>query len=117
MDELFRLDGVSKSFGGLQALKRVRLSVEEGELSSIIGPNGAGKTTLFHLITGYHKPDEGRIVFNGKEITGMKPAYIVREEIGRAFQRINIFPRLTVLENVTTAILSYERRCGTSSPP
>ena len=97
---------LSKSFGGLKAVKEVDLTIGQGELSSIIGPNGAGKTTLFNLISGSLVPDSGRIVFEGKDITGTSCTDVSRMGIGRAFQIANLFPRMTVYENVAVAIVS-----------
>ena len=102
---LLAIENLMKAFGGLQATDRVNLSVERGSLRSLIGPNGAGKTTLFNQITGYLVPDSGRVAFRGEEITGLHPYEISRKGITRAFQIINIFPRLTVRESVQLAIL------------
>ena len=103
---LLEIENLVKAFGGLQATDRVNLSVEKGSLGSLIGPNGAGKTTLFNQITGYLVPDSGRVAFRGEEITGLHPYEISRKGITRAFQIINIFPRLTVVESVQLAILA-----------
>ena len=103
---LLEIENLMKAFGGFQATDGVDLSVEKGSLRSLIGPNGAGKTTLFNQITGYLVPDSGRVVFKGEEITGLHPYEISRKGITRAFQIINIFPRLTVLESVQLAILA-----------
>jgi len=100
------IENLKKAFGGLQATDNVTLSVEKGSLRSLIGPNGAGKTTLFNQITGYLVPDSGRVTFKGVEITGLHPYEISRKGITRAFQIINIFPRLTVIESVQLAILA-----------
>ena len=89
---IFETKHLTKKFGGLTATSDVSLQIEEGELVSIIGPNGAGKTTLFNLLTGHIKPDEGKVYFQGKEITGLPPHTISRMGIGRSFQRLNIFP-------------------------
>jgi branched-chain amino acid transport system ATP-binding protein len=89
------------------AINGVSLTVEKGELCSIIGPNGAGKTTLFNLITGHLPVDEGRLIFKGTDITRMPPYRICRLGIGRSFQRTNIFPRLTVFENIQSAVLAH----------
>ena len=105
-ETLLRLDGLSKAFGGLQAVQSVSLQVKQGDRHAIIGPNGAGKSTLFDLITGRLKPDSGRVVFDGRDITG-KPAHtIARSGIGRAFQITSIFPRLTVRQNLQYAMLA-----------
>lgn len=103
---LLEIESLMKAFGGLQATDGVNLSVEQGSLRALIGPNGAGKTTLFNQITGYLVPDSGRVAFRGKEITGLHPYEISRKGITRAFQIINIFPRLTVVESVQLAILA-----------
>lgn len=97
---------VRKAFGGLRAVDGINLNVEEGELRAVIGPNGAGKTTLFNLISGYYVPDEGRVFYKGRDITGLPPYRISRMGITRAFQIINIFPRLTALESVQLALLA-----------
>jgi branched-chain amino acid transport system permease protein len=99
---LLQLEGVSRSFGGLRAVDNVSLTVEEGTVHGIIGPNGAGKTTLFNVINGFLQPDTGSIRFDGKDIVGLKPNRICRAGIGRTFQIVRAFPRMTVLENVTT---------------
>jgi len=95
--------GVSKHFGGLRAVDGVDLLVAEGAMHSIIGPNGAGKTTLFNLISGYLKPTSGQIFFRGREITGQPLHRMARLGLGRSFQITNVFPNLTVLENVRLA--------------
>ncbi len=100
-----------KKFGGLIAINNVSFEIEKGELSSIIGPNGAGKTTLFNLLTGHLHPDSGRVIFSGKDITGLPPHEICRLGIGRSFQRINIFPRLGVFDNVQAAVLAGQGKC------
>lgn len=103
---LLGIENLMKAFGGFQATDSVNLSVERGCLRALIGPNGAGKTTLFNQITGYLVPDAGRIVFKDEEITGLHPYEISRKGITRAFQIINIFPRLSVMESVQLAILA-----------
>jgi branched-chain amino acid transport system ATP-binding protein len=99
-----------KSFGGLTAVSDVNLQVKEGELVSIIGPNGAGKTTLFNLLTGHLPVDSGRVIFKGKDITRLPPHTISRIGIGRSFQRLNIFPRLSAFENVQVAVFSVQHQ-------
>jgi branched-chain amino acid transport system permease protein len=99
---LLVLEGVSRSFGGLRAVDNVSLTVEEGTVHGIIGPNGAGKTTLFNVINGFLAPDSGTIRFDGKDIVGLKPNRICRAGLGRTFQIVRAFPRMTVLENVIT---------------
>ena len=90
-------------FGGITALNKINLSVRTGELVAIIGPNGAGKTSLLNSITGYYKPQEGQIFFNGKEITHMSPHHLTRIGIGRTYQNIELFPGMTVLANMLLA--------------
>lgn len=92
-----------KQFGGLVAVADVSLRVREGSLHSIIGPNGAGKTTLFNLLSGAFKPTAGRVVLRGRDITGLPPYRMAHLGIGRSYQITNIFPNLTVLENVRLA--------------
>jgi len=108
--EFLEIKNLNKSFGGLHATKNVNLKFRQGELSSIIGPNGAGKTTLFNLITGSLLPDSGSIFFEGNNITGMQTYQVVKTGIAMAFQRTNIFPRMTVYENVETALITRTRR-------
>ncbi|MBI4964587.1 MAG: ABC transporter ATP-binding protein [Desulfomonile tiedjei] len=108
-DHILRIEKLSKSFEGNQIFNDVNFGVSPGELSAIIGPNGAGKTTLFNLITGYHLPDKGRIIFKGKDIAGMQPFDIVRLGMARAFQITNIFRRMTVLENLIATLITKNR--------
>lgn len=91
-------------FGGNVAVNRVNLQVEEFSLKSIIGPNGAGKTTLFNLLSGQYKPTSGRVLFKGGDVTSLDPTRRTKLGIGRSFQLTNIFPTLTVLENVRLAL-------------
>jgi branched-chain amino acid transport system ATP-binding protein len=106
MAEILRVDHIAKSFGGLQALAGVSLSVARGEVLGLIGPNGAGKTTLFNLIMGVHRPDGGRIYFNGKDITGWPTHRIVNAGIARVYQLAQACANKTVYENVELALLS-----------
>jgi branched-chain amino acid transport system ATP-binding protein len=106
---LLEVRNVVKSFGGLRALQDVSLSVAKGEIRAVIGPNGAGKSTLFNVMTGLLKPDTGDVVFEGEPITGMPPHRIIRKGIGRSFQITNIFPRMSVFENVQVALFSHHR--------
>jgi branched-chain amino acid transport system ATP-binding protein len=99
-----------KRFGGFEAVGGVSLTVARGSISAIIGPNGAGKTTLFNLITGHLQPDGGRVLLKERDVTGMAPHDLCRIGMGRSFQRTNIFPRLTVYENVQAAFLSHRGR-------
>jgi branched-chain amino acid transport system permease protein len=100
-EDLLVLRDVSISFGGLRALDGVDLSVPEGGLYGIIGPNGAGKTTLFNVINGFLPPERGTINFAGESLVGLRPNQVCRRGIGRTFQVVRAFPRMTVLENVT----------------
>jgi ABC-type branched-subunit amino acid transport system ATPase component/ABC-type branched-subunit amino acid transport system permease subunit len=106
-EPLLAVRGLSRSFGGLHAVRDVDLVVHAGDRHAIIGPNGAGKSTLFNLITGRLKPDSGRVTFAGRDITGRPPHAIARTGIGRAFQITMIFPRLTVLQNLQYAMLAH----------
>ena len=101
---------LKKSFDGFQALSGVSFTVPQGSISAIIGPNGAGKTTLFNLITGHLRPDAGSVTFKRREITGIAPHDLCRLGMGRSFQRTNIFPRLTVFQNIQAAFLSHRGR-------
>lgn len=92
-----------KSFGGLRAVDGVSLSFEAGKVTGLVGPNGAGKTTLFHLICGALKPDSGEVLYRGRPIQGLPPWVIAQMGIGRLFQDVRVFPKLTVLENVLVA--------------
>ncbi len=109
-DPLLDVSGIGKSFGGVAAVNGVSFALRKGELRSIIGPNGAGKTTLFNLRTGHIPVDAGRIRFKGRDITRWPPHSIARLGIGRSFQRISVFPRLTIFENVQVGVLSQQRR-------
>ena len=97
---LLELRELSLSFGGLAVLQELDMHVGEGEIVSVIGPNGAGKTTLFNVITGLYRPDEGEILFSGRNIAGMPPDRINRLGIARTFQTLRLFLNMTVKENV-----------------
>jgi branched-chain amino acid transport system ATP-binding protein len=97
---LLTLEHVTRRFGGLVAVNDVDLRVEPGAVTAIIGPNGAGKTTLFHLVSGFQTPDEGRITFEGNDITGSAPERIAACGLVRTFQLVQLFRDLTVIENV-----------------
>jgi len=103
--DLLVLRGIGISFGGLRALDNVDLVVREGGLHGIIGPNGAGKTTLFNVVNGFLAPDAGDIRFGGDQLTGLRPNQVCRRGIGRTFQVVRAFPRMTVLENVVVGAL------------
>ncbi|MDI9479425.1 MAG: ABC transporter ATP-binding protein [Syntrophomonadaceae bacterium] len=97
---ILTLDGISQEFGGLRALDGVDLMVEEQQIYGIIGPNGAGKTTLFNIITGIYDPTEGTIEFLGQAINGAKAYQVAQMGVGRTFQNIRLFQKLSVLDNV-----------------
>ena len=103
MTLLLETKRLSKKFGGLTAVNRVDLSIEEGKITALIGPNGSGKTTFFNLLTGVYPPNEGEILFNHENVTGTRPSQIARKGISRTFQNIQLFQKLTVLENVMIA--------------
>jgi len=98
-EPILKVENVTKRFGGLVALSNVSFEVYEGEILGLIGPNGAGKTTMFNVITGVYKPDEGRVIFMGTDITGWRPHRIARKGIARTHQIVKPFGDLTVLEN------------------
>ncbi|NLA40408.1 MAG: ABC transporter ATP-binding protein [Smithella sp.] len=102
------------SFGGVVAVKDVDMTVHTGELMAVIGPNGAGKTSLLNCITGFYRPQQGRILFNGREITHLHTHQLVGIGIGRTFQNIELFPGMTVLANLT---LARHIHCGYSFLP
>ncbi len=105
----FQVANLEKSFGGLKATDNVSLHIKQGDICALIGPNGAGKTTLFNLITGALKPDAGKVIFKGEDITGKTAREITRKGIARSFQIVNVFPMLTVYENIMVAVLSQKR--------
>jgi len=107
---MLSVTGLWKAFSGFVATHDVSLEVKAGETHAVIGPNGAGKTTFFNLITGHLSPDKGSVMFEGTELTGLAPEKIVRMGIARSFQRINIYPRLTVFENVQVALIAHHGR-------
>ena len=110
-DFILKTNELVKEFKGFVAVSGVNLSVKRGQIHALIGPNGAGKTTVFNLLTKFHIPTSGQILFNGKDITQSKPAQIARQGIVRSFQISATFPNLTVMENVRIAL---QRATGTS---
>ena len=110
-DVILETDGLTKEFRGFVAVKDVRLRVRRGTIHALIGPNGAGKTTCFNLLNHFLTPTRGRIRFNGREITGSRPADIARLGLVRSFQISAVFPHLSVLENVRVAL---QRKRGAS---
>ncbi len=107
---ILRVESLVKRFGGLEALGGVDLTVGPGEFRAIIGPNGAGKSTFFNTLTGLLRPDAGRVVFEGQDITGEPPHHIARKGVARTFQITSVFPDLSALENAQVALLAHARR-------
>jgi len=110
MEPILRVEDVVKKFGEVAALDHCSFDVERGSITGLIGPNGAGKTTLFNLITGVLQPDQGHVYLNGEEITGKKPYEIARRGVGRTYQIIRIFPKMTLLENLLVVGKGKEKR-------
>lgn len=104
--KMLEVKGLCKSFGPVDIIRGIDLVVQQGQRHAIIGPNGAGKTTFFNLLSGHYKPSAGDIYFNGHNISGLQPYRINRLGLGRSFQITNVFPGLTVLENVRSVVLS-----------
>ena len=102
---ILTLSAVRKVFGETEIIRGVDLELRDGQRHALIGPNGAGKSTLFHLISGHYAPDEGRIIYDGHEIQGASPEYINRLGLARSFQITNIFPKLSVFENLRIAVM------------
>lgn len=107
---ILKTEKLTKAFGGLRAVDKVDLDVQEGDIHAIIGPNGAGKSTFFNLVTHYLDQDEGRVIFKGEDITNLPPHRICKKGVVRCFQRANIYPVLTVAESVQMAVLSQQGR-------
>ncbi|MBQ6857676.1 MAG: ABC transporter ATP-binding protein [Lachnospiraceae bacterium] len=101
---LLEVQSLSISFGGLQAVDRFNLKIEKGQLYGLIGPNGAGKTTVFNLLTGVYKPNTGKVVLDGVNITGKKTIDINKAGIARTFQNIRLFKKMSVLDNVKVGL-------------
>ncbi len=110
MTPLLEVTGISRRFGGLQAVRDLSLSVAPDEVLGLIGPNGAGKTTAFNLLSGFLAPDRGQIRFDGRSIVGLPPHAICRLGLCRTFQIVRPFPRLSVLDNVRVGALSRRPR-------
>ncbi|MEM1717080.1 MAG: ABC transporter ATP-binding protein [Candidatus Bathyarchaeia archaeon] len=102
--KILAVEGLTKAFGGLVAVKNVSFSVNKGEILGLIGPNGAGKTTIFNLITGFLKPDSGSVTFKGEDITGKSPHVIVKKGIARTFQLVNPFGKMSLVDNVLVSL-------------
>ena len=112
---VLRVDGLSKAFGGLRAVRACSLAVDAGSISGLIGPNGSGKSTLFNMVSGLVRPDAGEVFLRGERITDVAPYGIVRKGLARTFQITRLFPKLTVLANLLVAapagsVVASERR-------
>ena len=105
MTPAIEFQGVQKFFGNTEVIRGVDLAIAEGEIHAIIGPNGAGKSTLFNLVTGRHQVSRGRVELNGEDITNSTPYHIYRKGLSRSFQVTNIFPKMSVFENVRCGLL------------
>jgi len=112
---LLEVSGVSKRFGGLQALSNVSMEILSGTVTGIVGPNGAGKTTFFHVISGFYLPDSGSVVFNGEDLTGSRPHVYAQRGLARTFQITKPFARLTVLETVRIGALLRDKNLTVAS--
>jgi branched-chain amino acid transport system ATP-binding protein len=110
VEPILKIDDVVKKFGEVVALDHCSFDIEPGSITGLIGPNGAGKTTLFNLITGVLQPDSGHIYLKGEDITGRKPYEIARKGVGRTYQIIRIFPKMTLLENLIVVGKGKERK-------
>ena len=109
MPSLLEIKGLTKHFGGLAAVSQFDMYVNQGEIVGLIGPNGAGKTTVFNLITGVYSPTGGQVIYDGEEITGMKPHKVAELGIGRTFQLNPLFGEFTVLQNVSASFHLHPR--------
>jgi branched-chain amino acid transport system ATP-binding protein len=109
---LLEIVDLTKAFGGLLANNRISFSVDRGAIIGIIGPNGSGKSTLFNCISGFHHPTSGKIILNGRSITGLPPHRICRLGLARTFQIAEVFTRMTSLENVMVGAFKKDKRLG-----
>jgi branched-chain amino acid transport system ATP-binding protein len=107
--KLLEVQDVLINFGGVTALNKVNLHVNEGEIAALIGPNGAGKTTVFNIVTGYYSPTSGNVIVDGESVLGLRPYQIARKGLGRTFQNIRLFGDMTAVENVATAADSLNK--------
>jgi branched-chain amino acid transport system ATP-binding protein len=106
---LLQVRHLAKSFGGVRAVDDVSFDIPAGQLLALLGPNGAGKSTCFNMLNGQIKPDGGEILFEGRDIAGLKPRDIWRMGVGRTFQIAATFHSMTVIENVQMALISHQR--------
>jgi branched-chain amino acid transport system ATP-binding protein len=111
---LLEVRGISKSFRGLRAVSNASFELPEGDINGLIGPNGAGKTTIFNMIAGVYAPDSGKIVFQGREIQGLRPDQVCAAGIGRTFQIVKPFAGLSVLDNVVVGAFLRERHTASA---
>jgi branched-chain amino acid transport system ATP-binding protein len=105
---MLKVTDLHKEFGGIKAVHDCDFHVKKGEIVGLIGPNGAGKTTVFNLVTGYIRPDRGTVIFDGADVTSLKPHIIARMGLSRTFQMIRLFPNMTVLENMLLAMKNQD---------
>src|SRR5690606_8630841 len=104
---ILEVTDLAVSFGGIKAVAGLSFEVHEGEIVSVIGPNGAGKTSAFNCISGFYRPNEGSIVFDGEPLTRRKPSYITKRGMARTFQNVRLFREMSVLDNVKTGMHSH----------
>jgi ABC-type branched-subunit amino acid transport system ATPase component len=109
-EAILRVEGLAKRFGGLEALGGVDLNVAKGDFRAIIGPNGAGKSTFFNTMTGLLRPDAGRVILEGRDVTGEPPHRLARRGVGRTFQITSVFHDLSTLQNVQVSLLAHARQ-------
>jgi branched-chain amino acid transport system ATP-binding protein len=114
MSTVLETSDLSRSFGGVDAVAGISVSVEEGKVLGVIGPNGAGKSTLINLITGHLKPSKGRVAIDGRDVTGQKPWTIAKARVARTFQIVKPFRNLTVKENVAIGSMFGPERSGSA---
>jgi ABC-type branched-subunit amino acid transport system ATPase component len=103
MTSILAVNGLTKSFGGVRAVRDCSFAVDQGAITALIGPNGSGKTTIFNIITGYLRAEAGRVRFGDRDVTGYDPGRLYRHGLSRTFQQARVFPHLTVLENLVVA--------------
>jgi ABC-type branched-subunit amino acid transport system ATPase component len=113
---VLRIEGVTQRFGGLVAVREVSLALERGSVTGLIGPNGAGKTTLFNAVSGFFRPSAGRILFEGRDVTGLPPHRLSRLGLVRTFQGARVFPKLTVEQGLRTAAHLPSSGAGARQP-
>jgi branched-chain amino acid transport system ATP-binding protein len=104
---ILEVEGITKRFGGLVAVNKLDVTIDDGEILGMIGPNGAGKTTAFNMISGFYEEDEGRVIFRGEDITHLRPDQICKKGLARTFQVVKPFPQISVLENVMVGAYNH----------